>query len=128
MKVSLYCLCWGLLMATAGCQKSVEVPTLISEQIAFVYEDGRPIEAGACIRPTTNYAISITAKLSGTPDGRAMAIKFTLNGVVDEISFVSGGTKIKKVTLANGLNVAQTVVGKQEAYIRLELPEFELVE
>jgi hypothetical protein len=128
MKISLYFLACALIMVASGCQKSADSPTLILNQIAFVYEDGRPIEAGACISPTANYAIALTAKLSGEPDGRAMSIKFTLNGVVDEISFVSGGTKIKKVTLVNGLNIAQTVVDKQEAYIRLELPEFELVE
>jgi hypothetical protein len=97
------------------------------EQIAFVYEDGKPIEAGACIKPTTNYAIAVTVKLTGNPDGKAVIVKYSLNGVADEISFVSGGTKIKKVTLINGINVAQTIETKQEARIILDIQEFELV-
>ena len=127
MKSSLLCLCWILIMVSSGCQKEGSFPTINMEQIAFVYEDGKPIEAGACIKPTTNYAIAITIKLTGNPDGKAVSVKYSLNGVADEISFISGGTKIKKVTLINGLNVAQTIETKQEARIILNIQEFELV-
>ena len=127
MKLIIYCLCWMLVMTFAGCQKDSSYPLVNMEQIAFVYEDGKPIEAGACIKPTTNYAIAITVKLTGNPDGKAVSVKYSLNGVSDEISFISGGTKIKKVTLINGLNVAQTIETKQEARIILDIQEFELV-
>jgi hypothetical protein len=127
MKLSIHCLCWILVMTFTSCQKESSYPLVNMEQIAFVYEDGKPIEAGACIKPTTNYAIAITVKLTGNPDGKAVSVKYSLNGVADEISFVSGGTKIKKVTLINGLNVAQTIETKQEARIILDIQEFELV-
>ena len=127
MKLGIHCLCWILVMTFASCQKESSYPVVNMEQIAFVYEDGKPIEAGACIRPTSNYAIAVTVKLTGNPDGKAVIVKYSLNGVADEISFVSGGTKIKKVTLINGINVAQTIETKQEARIILDIQEFELV-
>ena len=127
MKLGIHCLCWILVMTFASCQKESSYPIVNMEQIAFVYEDGKPIEAGACIKPTTNYAIAITIKLSGNPDGKAVSVKYTLNGVADEISFISGGSKIKKVKLINGLNVAQTIDTKQEAHIFLDMQEFELI-
>ncbi len=127
MKSSLYCLSWILIFAAVGCKKESSQPTLTAQSIAFVYENGTPIEPGACIKPTTNYAIAITTKLNGTSNGNPISVRYTLNGVADEISFTNGGTLIKKVTLINGLNVAQTIDTKQEAHIFLDMQEFELV-
>ena len=127
MKSSLYCLSWILIFAAVGCKKESSQPTLTMQSIGFVYESGTPIEPGACIKPTTNYAIAITTKLNGTPNGNQISVRYTLNGVADEISFTNGGTLIKKVTLINGLNVAQTIDTKQEAHIFLDMQEFELV-
>jgi hypothetical protein len=128
MKSSLYFLLCVLIISALGCNKEGSQPTLTTQSISFVYESGTPIEQGACIKPTTSYAIAITTKLNGTPDGNPISVRYTLNGVADEISFTNGGMQIKKVTLINGLNVAQTIVTKQEAHIFLDLQEFELVD
>ncbi len=127
MKSILYCLFCVLIVSSLGCSKESSQPTLTTQSILFVYENGTPIEIGACIKPTENYAIAITTKLNGAPNGSPISVRYTLNGVADEISFTNGGTLIKKVTLINGLNVAQTIETKQEAHIFLDLQEFELV-
>ena len=127
MKSNFYIVLFVFIISALGCNKESSQPTLTTQSISFVYESGTPIETGACIKPTINYAIAITTKLNGTPNGSPISVRYTLNGVADEISFTNGGTLIKKVTLINGLNVAQTIETKQEAHIFLDLQEFDLV-
>ena len=116
----------------SSCKKSkIIVPdntTLTIVDIAFVYENGSDIEAGACINPNTNYAIAITTKSQGQGTPKESIVKYVFNGNISEISFSNEGTKIKKVALINGLNMAQLVETKQEAKLILKLQtDFEQV-
>jgi hypothetical protein len=98
-----------------------ELSTLAIVDIAFVYENGSVIEAGACINPNKNYAIAITTKSQGSGTPKESIIKYVFNGVISEISFANEGTKTKNIALVNGLNEAQLVETKQAAKLILKL-------
>jgi hypothetical protein len=104
------------------------ISTLTIVDIAFVYENGSAIEAGACINPNTNYAIAITTKSQGLGTPKESIVKYIFNGNISEISFLNEGTKIMKIALINGINVAQLVENKQETKLVLKLQtDFEQV-
>lgn len=117
-----------------SCKKNISqtqiVPfTITPTKIAFVYETGAAIEAGACINPNTKYAIAISATIDGVDTtGKGLTVKYTFNGKPDEITFLSTGTEIKKVSLINGNNNAQLVDNKKEANLFYTIQEFELVD
>ena len=128
MKYNFYIVWLVVIISTLGCNKDdTSTPMLTTQSISFVYENGKPIEPGDCIKPTVNYAISITTKLKGLPIGKGIVVKYILNGVADEVTVTNGGTVTKKVTLINGLNVAKALETNQEANIFLDIQEFELV-
>jgi hypothetical protein len=115
-----------------SCQKEVAPITpqngsLASTNISFVYENGNPIDAGSCINPSTNYAIAITLKSNGTIPSNGITTKFTINGLNDEMTFLTDGTKTKKITLVNGKNSAIITDTKQEATINLITSAFEVI-
>ncbi len=121
-----------LLALFSSCKKDKiivpEISTLTIVDIAFVYENGSAIESGACINPNTNYAIAITTKSQGLGTPKESIVKYVFNGYISEISFLNEGTKIKKIALSNGLNVAQLVENKQETKLYLKLQtDFEQV-
>jgi hypothetical protein len=121
-----------ILALFSSCKKdkiiAPEISTLSIVDIAFVYENGSNIEAGACINPNTNYAIAITTKSQGLGTPKESIVKYVFNGNISEISFLNEGTKIKKIALINGLNVAQIIENKQETKLVLKLQtDFEQV-
>lgn len=107
---------------------SAQNTSLISTNISFVYENGNPIEAGGCINPATNYALAISVKFNGTFPSNGINIKYTYNGVNDEMTFLADGIKTKKIALISGKNTASISDTKQEAAILLVTQEFEVVE
>jgi hypothetical protein len=128
MKSIFYIVLLVFIISALGCNKEdTSVPVLTTQSISFVYENGKAIEPGDCIKPTINYAISITTKLKGLPIGKGIVVKYILNGVADQVTLTNGGTVIKKVKLINGLNVAKALETNQEATIFLDMQEFELV-
>jgi hypothetical protein len=128
MKSIFYIVLLVFIISALGCNKEdTSVPVLTTQSISFVYENGKVIEPGDCIKPTINYAISITTKLKGLPIGKGIVVKYILNGVADQVTLTNGGTVIKKIKLINGLNVAKALETNQEATIFLDMQEFELV-
>ena|GEM_PF-894627 len=107
---------------------SAQNTSLVSTNISFVYENGNPIEAGGCINPATNYALAISVKFNGTIPSNGINIKYTYNGVSDEMTFLADGIKTKKIALTGGKNTAIISDTKQEAAIILVTQEFEVVE
>jgi hypothetical protein len=107
---------------------STPTTSLVSTSISFVYENGNPIEAGGCINPATNYAIAISVKFNGTIPSNGIKIKYTYNGIADEMTFLADGIKTKKIALTGGKNTAIITDTKQEAAIILVTQEFEVVE
>ena len=128
MKNILYLLTTCCLLLQS-CSKNLGDGTagITQANISFVYENGLPIESGACINPSTNYAIAISAKLTGMPPSGGLGVKYTFNGVENELFFNSNSTQIKQVTLIKGLNTAQLSVSKKESTLYLAVQEFELV-
>ena len=117
----------GLLLQSCSKQLNGGAATITQTNISFVYENGLPIDAGACINPTSNYAIAISAKISGTPTSGGLGVKYSFNGVENEVFFTSNSTQVKKVTLAKGQNIAQLTISKKEATLYMAIQEFEIV-
>lgn len=107
---------------------STQNTSLVSTNISFVYENGNPIEAGGCINPATNYAIAISVKFNGAIPSNGIKIKYTYNGISDEMTFLADEIKTKKIALTSGKNTAIITDTKQEAAIILVTQEFEVVE
>lgn len=110
-----------------SCKKSKTSAGTV-ESISFVYENGNVVASSDCINPNTVYAIAIKVKGASSGNFKSTIVKYSFNGVLNEMTFSSPGTNTKKVTLVNGVNTAKITETKQEAQITLKLQsDFELV-
>lgn len=112
-----------------SCSKDEQFKTITSSSIAFVHEDGSPIDPNECINPNTNYAILIKTNSSGNGIFRSTQIDYTLNGVPLIMSFMSDGQQLYPIKLIDGNNTAEIVGTPYKAYLNFNThANFELVE
>jgi hypothetical protein len=117
-----------VLIAFSSCSKDDNFKTITSESIAFVHEDGSPIAKNECINPSTKYAIAINTNSNGKGAFQDTKILYTLNGVLNIMTFTKDGQQLKVIQLIDGNNVAEIVDSNFKASLYFNSQEnFELV-
>jgi len=119
----------ALLFVFSGCGKDEEFITITPDFIAFAHADGTPITAGECINPFESYAVLIKTKSEGKGSFKTRVVEYTVNGASHSMTFMRDGTQVNKITLIEGLNIAQIVESGYVATLNFaNQGDFELVE
>ena len=99
----------AVIIAFSSCSNDDDFNTITPTSITFVHEDGSPIAKNECINPNTNYAILIKTNSVGKGAFQNTKILYTLNGVLNIMSFTKDGQQLKVIQLIDGNNVAEIV-------------------
>jgi hypothetical protein len=114
--------------AFSSCSNDDDFKTITPASINFVHEDGSPIAKNECINPNTNYAILIKTNSVGKGAFQNTKILYTLNGVLNIMTFTKDGQQLKVIQLIDGNNVAEIVDSNFKASLYFNSQDnFELV-
>jgi hypothetical protein len=118
----------AVLIAFSSCSNDDDFKTITPTSIAFVHEDGSPIAKNECINPNTRYAILIKTNSVGKGAFQDTKILYTLNGVLNIMTFTKDGQQLKVIQLNDGNNVAEIVESNFKASLYFNSQDnFELV-
>lgn len=128
MKYLIFSFFIALITAFSSCSSEENFKTITPKSIAFVHEDGSPIAQNECINPNTNYALLIKTNSNGKGAFKATKIMYTINGILNIMTFSSDGQQLKGIKLIDGYNIAEIVESDYKASLYFNSHDnFELV-
>ncbi|WP_298545984.1 hypothetical protein [uncultured Aquimarina sp.] len=103
--------------------------TVVPLAISFIHENGDLISENDCVNPNEKYSVMIKVNTLGSGSFIPTEVPYTINGVLYNMTFISGDDQINPIDLVEGENIVQLAESGITSKVSvITQDDFELVE